>query len=63
MSDIVNIDDYRPHVTVKIGTGAVVIPVHLIDDISKGATSIAEMDDPETVAQAIAAIAMAGLNK
>lgn len=61
MAEIHNFDESVPHVVVRLIDSVDVISINDIRMISTGQISIAEFDDPEGVAMALAKIAIGAI--
>lgn len=62
MAEIHNIDDHRPHIVVNDGAAVHVIGIHDIRSLADGRLSIAEFENPESMARALAALALSAID-
>ena len=59
---IIELDDYRPRLVINDGKSVHIVKLRDIEDIADGKASIAEFEDPESMARAIAAGYLALMN-
>ena len=56
MSDVKNLDDYRPHFTVTVHSGARhVIPVSFFRNVASGKVKLSDMEHGDAIARVIVA--------